>query len=119
MGRLAIGAVVAITAVVTAVVTSLFWIVAYSIALPQDATSPRPPAVVQAEAPAGPGDIVMAPTGLAIPVTGVRADQLIDTFSQSRAGGRPHDAIDIMAPDGTPVIAVAEGTVEKLFFSDG
>jgi len=51
-------------------------------------------------------------------VAGVSPAQLSDTFSQARAGGaRSHDAIDIMAPRGTPVIAVAAGRVEKLLFS--
>jgi peptidoglycan LD-endopeptidase LytH len=63
--------------------------------------------------------VVVGPSGLAIPVTGVRADQLTDTFTQARANGRRHDAIDIMAGEGTPVIAAADGTIEKLFFSKG
>jgi murein DD-endopeptidase MepM/ murein hydrolase activator NlpD len=64
--------------------------------------------------------LVVAPSGLAIPVAGVRPEQLTDTYTQSRAGGaRVHNAIDIMAPRGTPVVAAAEGTVEKLYFSNG
>ena len=63
--------------------------------------------------------VQVAPSGLAIPVLGVRADQLIDTFDQARASGRRHDAIDIMAAEGTPVIAAADGSIEKLFFSRG
>jgi len=59
-----------------------------------------------------------APTQqLFIPVEGVRADQLTDTFDDARAAGRRHDAIDIMAPKGTRVIAAADGTVIKLFTS--
>lgn len=64
--------------------------------------------------------VVVGPTGLAIPVAGVKPGQLVDTYTQARAGGqRTHDAIDIMAAEGTPVIAAAPGRVEKLYFSDG
>lgn len=54
---------------------------------------------------------------LLIPVAGVRADQLRDTFDDARSEGRVHDAIDIMAAKDTPVIAAADGTVVRLFQS--
>ena len=64
--------------------------------------------------------LVLAPSGLAVPVLGIRSDQLTDTFTASRGGGRRiHNAIDIMAPRGTPVVAASDGTVEKLFYSQG
>ncbi len=64
--------------------------------------------------------LVLGPSGLAIPVAGMTARGLMDTYGQARSGGaRLHDAIDIMAPHGTPVIAAAPGTVEKMFVSKG
>ena len=59
-----------------------------------------------------------APSGLLLPVQGILASQLRDTFTDARSEGRVHDAIDIMADAGTPVLAVADGTVEKLFNSE-
>jgi len=59
-----------------------------------------------------------APAGLLLPVQGIQASQLRDTFTDARSEGRVHDAIDIMADAGTPVLAVADGTVEKLFDSE-
>jgi murein DD-endopeptidase MepM/ murein hydrolase activator NlpD len=55
---------------------------------------------------------------LLIPVQGVDASKLTDTFKDARAGGVPHDGIDILAPRRTPVLAVEGGTVEKLFTSE-
>lgn len=56
------------------------------------------------------------PGALRIPVDGVEVTQLVDTFSEGR-GDRVHEAIDIVAPRGTPVVAVDDGTVVKLFDS--
>lgn len=54
---------------------------------------------------------------LLVPVQGISSTQLVDTFTDSRSEGRSHDAIDIMAPAGTPVLAVTDGRIEKLFAS--
>jgi murein DD-endopeptidase MepM/ murein hydrolase activator NlpD len=53
---------------------------------------------------------------LEIPVVGARTIDLRDSFDEAR-GARRHEAIDILAPRGTRVVAVDEGKVEKLFKS--
>ena len=55
---------------------------------------------------------------LIVPVAGVQPDQLQDTFADSRSEGRIHDAIDIPAALGTPVLAAADGEIVRLFESE-
>lgn len=91
-------------------------------AIPRDAdNSPSPQST--ATAPVTPGIVAPTATGgpsspLLIPVVGIKAGQLVDTYSEARSEGRIHDGIDIMAPRGTKVVAVDDGAVVKLFSSD-
>lgn len=57
------------------------------------------------------------PGKLLVPVEGVALAQLSDTFDQPRGQERHHEALDIMAPAGTPVRAAGDGRVVKLFNS--
>jgi peptidoglycan LD-endopeptidase LytH len=105
------------TIIVTATVTSAAWIVAGG------TLGAVMPALEEESAPTGPisaqaGEGAAVTGQLLIPVEGVTADKLRDTYSESRGNGRrTHEAIDILAPRGTPVIAAAPGTIEKLFLS--
>ncbi len=100
---------------------------------PETATAPQAmptPAVENVAALPAPAPITVAPPAIAppvqspaagtllIPVAGIVASQLTDTFTDARGGGsRRHEALDIMASRGTPVLAASDGTVAKLFTS--
>jgi murein DD-endopeptidase MepM/ murein hydrolase activator NlpD len=61
---------------------------------------------------------VLESRNLGLPLPNLKhADIGLDTFDEVRANGKPHEATDIMAPRGTPVLAIGDGTVTKLFYS--
>jgi murein DD-endopeptidase MepM/ murein hydrolase activator NlpD len=71
-------------------------------------SSPREPLAPEA---------ALAARGLIIPVEGVDPSRVRDSYTAAR-GGRTHDAVDIMAPRGTPVIAADAGTILRLRQND-
>ncbi|WP_174274947.1 M23 family metallopeptidase [Sphingomonas bacterium] len=81
--------------------------------------SPEIATAERANAPAATTSPTAAPQGgLVIPVSGIRSEQLADSWGDARGDGtRAHHAIDIMAPRGTAVVAAAAGRVEKIFES--
>ena len=92
-------------------------------ATPGPSTAPAagtPPAARSADptatiVPATPDELKRR--ALTIPVDGIKPEQLVDSFSDERSGTRVHEAIDILAPRNTPVKAVEDGTIARLFYS--
>lgn len=126
---------VILTAVVTAAVTSAVWLAIFNLRERERAPAPAPETTrasaptAKPAAPPGepqlPADLAsqadyreLARRRLTIPVAGTMASHLSNTFDDVRGGGaRAHQALDIMAPRGTPVVAVEDGHIEKLFTS--
>lgn len=80
-------------------------------------TAPSPSTDQAAAAPSDPeGERLLAARKPGIPVEGIAASVLRDNYEQRR-GMRKHEAIDIMAPRGTRVVAVDDGKLVKLFYS--
>ncbi|AKQ43299.2 hypothetical protein CP97_08275 [Aurantiacibacter atlanticus] len=130
-------------AVITATVVSAGWIIAGAMFMDRE-ESRLIESTLQKQAPADPlkdgaidaeeGDAgTLSPDGsaqasvhseeeaatLMIPVFGMNAADLIDTFEDERGSGtRLHEAIDIMADEGVAVVAAAPGEVERLFRSN-
>jgi murein DD-endopeptidase MepM/ murein hydrolase activator NlpD len=82
------------------------------VAPPPNAVAPPPPVAAGMEVEE------LRSRDLMLPVQGLKREQLQDTFNETRGSSRKHEALDILAPRNTPVCAVEDGTVAKLFFSD-
>lgn len=54
---------------------------------------------------------------LALPVLGIKREDLRSNFDELRGASRRHEAIDILAPRNTPVFAVEDGKIARLFLS--
>ncbi|MBB3221811.1 M23 family metallopeptidase [Pseudoduganella umbonata] len=83
----------------------------------KDLPEVQPPAPVDPATTSFDIDVKPAIGPLLLPVAGVSPRELSDTFSQPRGTERQHLALDIPAPKGTPVLAVADGKITKLFTS--
>jgi peptidoglycan LD-endopeptidase LytH len=85
---------------------------------PAPASKPHSPVAVAPVIPPGAASPAAdEPPPLIIPVQGADPMKITDSFAESRGSSSRHEAVDIMAPRGTPVLAAGDGTVEKLFQS--
>ncbi len=82
-------------------------------AVAQDTPRDAPDVPVQTVSDASEG-LSFSVDRLLVPVEGIAPDDLDDTFSARRSGGRTHRAIDIMAPRGTPVLAISDGEIVRI-----
>jgi murein DD-endopeptidase MepM/ murein hydrolase activator NlpD len=76
----------------------------------QSTDSPTPASQTPEIAPNSSGKLM-------IPVAGIKREQIRDTFNDARSEGRVHNANDIMAAGGTPVLAASDGEIAKFFDS--
>ncbi|PYQ57729.1 MAG: endopeptidase [Acidobacteria bacterium] len=104
--------------------------IAPSPAFPEPSTSPEPgprpgtPPVAETPPVTTPPPLLARPPAdlaqrdLLVPVQGVPRTGLQNTFDDARGQGRVHNAIDIMSPRGTPVLATDGGRIVRLFTSN-
>jgi murein DD-endopeptidase MepM/ murein hydrolase activator NlpD len=67
-----------------------------------------------------PGDPIPAlrARDLRLPIDGAAVERMKGQFAERREGGeREHEAVDVLAPRNTPIHAVDDGTIAKLFHS--
>ncbi|CAH0261537.1 L-Ala--D-Glu endopeptidase [Massilia sp. Bi118] len=78
---------------------------------------PLRPSTTALPVDSGAGASALPAGKLMVPVDGMALANIKDNFDQPRGAERHHEALDIMAPKGTRVLAVADGKVAKLFTS--
>ncbi len=54
------------------------------------------------------------PLELPVPVEGMQADRIADTWGAARSSGRRHEGVDIFARRGTPVLSATRGVVSRI-----
>ncbi len=86
------------------------------VSLPAPGDSTRRDSTVSPTPVATPAELDQLRRALIVPVQGVARSDLHDTYTEPRAG-HSHEALDILAPRGTPVVSAADGRVLKLFTS--
>lgn len=84
---------------------------------PPAVTTPPAPAVVVPAISANAVE-VLRDRRLEVPVKGARREDLREMFDEQRGSSRRHEAIDMLAPMRTPVVAVEDGTIARLFLSN-
>lgn len=120
MRRLTLLTVIAIGAVMSFLLAGLFLFATNGDAMRKEDGLAPTPAEISAALGANRDEDYVSPAGLMVPVQGIPPTRIVDTYSNARAGGaRVHNALDIMAPRGSLVVAAAEGTVERLHYSAG
>ena len=81
--------------------------------------APPPPAVVAPPAKAFGAEVeALRARALTLPVQGIKREELRDTFNEMRGSTRRHEALDVLAPRNTPILAVEDGKIARLFLSE-
>ncbi len=92
-------------------------------AAPRSSKSPTTGASVETPAPSARVAATVATAGdvsnghLRVPIDGIDIESFKGGFEERRGGERPHEAVDVLSPRNTPVHAVENGTIAKLFYS--